>query len=169
MQIDSHPNNERRQATLSRLVSGATTTLYFTFALMTTLPIASFCSADAAPSKTSQSCADKQVETGELLPCLQRHKLHHGTSVSGEVITPARISDEISSSDEETMPSPLEPVTPKEHLPDELPDELDVYDKLIFRRIINVTRVGRHAWDSMEKILACSPIRFVRKYPVRIP
>ena len=45
---------------------------------MTTLPIASFCSADAAPSKTSQSYSEEQPETGELSLCLQHYKLHHG-------------------------------------------------------------------------------------------
>jgi hypothetical protein len=130
---------------------------------MTTLPIASFCSADAAPSKSSQSCADKQAETGEPFHSLQHYKPHHGISLPGEVVTPARISDEISSSGEENLPLPVGPVTPKERLP----HILNVYDKDTFRRIS--VRGNDAAWDSMEKILARGPIKFVRKYPVRIP
>ena len=132
---------------------------------MTTLPIASFCCADAAPSKTSQSYSEEQPETGEFSLRLQHHKPHHGSEGAEGVDTPDQLSDGSSSSDEETVPFPLEPVTSKEHLPEVLPEVLEVYDKDAFRS--SSYDIGG-LWDSVEKILAGSPIKFKRKYPVRI-
>ena len=135
---------------------------------MTALPIASFCSADATPSETSQCYSGEQPETGEFSLPLQHHKPQHGISLSEGtegVETPDQLSDGNSSSDEETVPLPLEPVTSKEHLPEVLPEVLEVYDKDTFRSS-SYDIVG--AWDSVEEILAGSPIKFKRKYPVRI-
>ncbi|KAH9029965.1 hypothetical protein EDB85DRAFT_1964782 [Lactarius pseudohatsudake] len=122
---------------------------------MATLSTATHC---AAPPNTAQSCVDKKPETGML--------------------------NEISSYDEESAPLPLEVAIPKEHLP----DVLDVYDKdawvLLRPTIFSVDSAfdkdvalrvsasdpARMAeYRNWEKFLACNPIRFVRKYPVRIP
>ena len=145
--------------------------LHFTFALvMATLPIAT--AADTAPSNTSQSCADKQAETGELFTCVRYHKPYRATSLSGEAISPqaARISDVVSSS-KETVPLPLEVVVPKDHLP----DILEVYDTSTFRsatsyNVPSSTKLMSDAvWNSWEKFLARCPIKFVRVHPrVRI-
>ncbi len=91
--------------------------------------------------------------------------LTYGTSLSGAVITPARISNEISSSDGESVPLPLEVAIPKERLP----DVLDVYDKdaILIVPAGDPTRMAEYR--SWEKFLARGPVKFVRKYPVRIP
>ncbi|KAH8983756.1 hypothetical protein EDB92DRAFT_1557968 [Lactarius akahatsu] len=118
-----------------------------------------------APPSAAQSCTDEKSETGE-------------------VITSAIMSNEISSYDEESAHLPLEVAIPKEHLP----DVLDVYDKdawvLLRPRIFSVysafdkdvaLRVSASdparmaEYCNWEKFLAHNPVRFVRKYPVRIP
>jgi hypothetical protein len=85
---------------------------------MTTIPIASHCSANAAPLKTSQSCVDMQAETGELFTCPRQHNLIMVLLIRGAVTTtPTISSNETSSSesDEETAP---QVIIPKERLPD---------------------------------------------------
>ncbi|KAH9053335.1 hypothetical protein EDB87DRAFT_1581053 [Lactarius vividus] len=99
------------------------------------------------------------------------------------VITPVIILNEIPSSDEDSVPSPLEVTIPEESLP----DVLDVYDKdawvLLRPTIFDVysaldkdaahrisagdsARMAEyHNWD---RFVAHNPVRFVRKYPVRI-
>jgi hypothetical protein len=158
----------RRGAGKPVISSKISSALHFTFALvMTTLPIASYCSADAAPPKTSQCCADKKAEIGELFIPLRHYRPDHGSSLSGVVITPTTISNETPSSDKsdkETVPFPLAAVIPKERLP----DVLDVYDNDIFRRIGAKYARGAPV-NGLEKFLASGPIRYVRKFPVRIP
>ena len=80
---------------------------------------------------------------------------------AGEVTTPTGSSSEISSEDEETAPLPLEVDIPKERLPDIL--------------LVNLPGVSfwhdapAAAVHSMRKFMACNPVKYVRKYPVRIP
>ncbi len=102
------------------------------------------------------------------------------------MITRARISNEISSSDEEFVPLPLEVIIPKERLP----DVLDVYNKDssaflsvitpyaysdfnknkdALLRILSGDPARLAEYHSLEKFLARSPVKFVRKYPVCIP
>ncbi|KAH9029968.1 hypothetical protein EDB85DRAFT_1964808 [Lactarius pseudohatsudake] len=156
------PIDERGETTLSCLVSGTATS--FTL-MMATLPTATYCGVDAAPSDatSTQPYVDKQPET---------------------VITSARISNGISSSDKEPMVSPLDVVIPEEHLP----DVLEVYDKdaSTLLEVISLCNHGFYdkemllsttssnpgewaEYRSLEKFLAHSPIKYVRKYPKRIP
>lgn len=112
--------------------------------VMDTLPTATCCSADAAPSNVAQSCADKQAET---------------------VITPAIISNGISSSNEESvLLVPPEAVVPKECLP----DVLDVYDEDTLRSVIHDKWVSSAEWRSWEKFLARTPVKYVRECPASI-
>jgi hypothetical protein len=139
---------------------------------MTTSPTAT---ADTAASISSESCAEIHAETGELFICLRHCKPHRGTSISGEVVTPARMSDEVSSEDEsedeETVPLPLEIDIPEDHLP----DILEVYDTDVIRsatsyKVPSYKLKSRAVWNSWEKFLDRYPIKFVRESPrVRIP
>jgi hypothetical protein len=83
---------------------------------------------------------------------------------SAAVTTPTGSSSEISSSDEETAPLPLEVDIPKERLPDVLVvSDTGKLPGVIFKDPFPAA--GR----SLEKFLACNPIKYVRKYPVCIP
>ncbi|KAI9431933.1 hypothetical protein H4582DRAFT_2001421 [Lactarius indigo] len=114
---------------------------------MAVLPTPADRSVDAAPSDAAQSRADKEPETA--------------------MITSARISNGISSPGEESKLLPLDIVIPKERLP----DVLDVYDNGTSPRIIsriisrNPTRLSQSMYRSLEKFLACGPVKYVRKYP----
>ena len=132
--------------------------------MITLLPITSHCSADAAPSKTSQSCPDKQGESGGYLICLKTTPLY---TFSGAVITPTTISDGTSSSDEsdgEFVPLPLPATIPRKCLP----YIIDVYDDDTFRTINNKDEWDDKKVDILKKFLARRPIPFVRIFPVRI-
>ena len=131
---------------------------------MTALPIATV---DTTRFDISLPCADKQAETGEPSICEQHHKPHR-TSLSGEVVSSAGISDCIESSEssgnDTVPPPPLEGVIPEDHLP----DILDVYDTDTFRRVtlpdshIPLYHVSDAMWNSWEKFLARCPLKFVR-------
>ncbi|KAF8268113.1 hypothetical protein EI94DRAFT_1800874 [Lactarius quietus] len=111
---------------------------------MTTLPIATYCTADTA---TSNSHADKQAESGGLFLCLRQYEV---------------------SSDKATAPLPLEVVIPQDRLPDVL--DVPVYDTDTIRNATSPTTspeygwVGVAAWNNLEKFLAHNLIKFVRTY-----
>ncbi|KAH9053336.1 hypothetical protein EDB87DRAFT_1581054 [Lactarius vividus] len=131
--------------------------------VMATLPTATYCSVDAAPSDATRSCADKQPET-----VLREFRMGFRPRTKSTVLLP------------------LDVVIPEERLP----NILEVYDKgasallgvifpyahglydkgtLLSIAPSNPASLSPAEYRSLERFLACSPVKYERKYPKRTP